>query len=163
MVEVSTHPQRVATPAPEAALLSPSPPHTIVTTAHRWGGDHEALRDLLDQSKTIAELLLTNFNGNGAFEQSSEAPGLSGMAQCAATLLNAAEVRANSLVLVAATQAAIHQAAALATHLAAISQEEIAEGKRGFNVGDAFVGRCYWTLKKLTDRAIDELMRKPAA
>lgn len=160
MVKVSTRPHKTATPVSEAVTAvtePPIPPHTVMATAPRGSDENESLRALLDQSTIIVKLLITNFDGDGAFESPSEAPGLPGMVQCVVTLLTAAECRANNLLLSVVTRDAIHQAAALAIHLAALSKEELEEGKRGFNFGDAFVATCYCTLKQLTDRAIDEL------
>lgn len=167
MNEVSTYPQRAATtPVAEAVTAAtepPIPPHAIVASAHGGTAEHNSVFVLLTQSKTIAELLNFNFSGDANFERPSEAPGLAGMVQCVVTLLTAAEAAAKSLALTAATRSAIHEAAALAIHLAAASKETLLEGVRCFNYGDAFVGMCYSTLGNLADRAIDELLRKPAA
>ncbi|HWT21673.1 MAG TPA: hypothetical protein VN280_22450 [Variovorax sp.] len=134
-----------------------------MATVQGGNAEHDSVFELLTQSKTIAELLNFNFSGDANFERPSEAPGLAGMVQCVVTLLTAAEAAAKGLALPAATRNAIHEAAALAIHLAAASKETLLEGTRCFNYGDAFVGMCYSTLKSLADRAIDELVRKPAA
>ena len=165
MVKVSTRPHKPATPVAVTVTAVAKPPisPSVIASAHGRSDEHNSLFELLNQSKTIAELLHFNFSGHGSFDRPSEAPGLAGIVQCVVTLLTAAEAAAKSLTLPAATRNAIHEAAALAIHLAAASKGTLLKDTRCFSYGDAFVGMCYSTLRNLADRAIDELLRKPAA
>lgn len=160
MIEASTSREQVATPVAEST--APTPPQ-IMTTAHHWSDAHHSLFVLLEQSKTIAELLHFNYSGDGNFERPSEAPGVARIAQSVADHLVAAEAAANALPLAAATRNAIYDAAALATHLAAASEGTRLDGKLCFNYGDPFVGKCYAALRNHAERAIAELLSKSAA
>lgn len=148
-----------ATLAPAGATEPPRPPrppaplHLVAAPS----SDSEQLAALLDQAVIVATLLAHNFSGDGSFDDPSDAPGLTGMVDCVASLLATANARAAGLGATQAVQKTILHASSLADHLSACSQDELYGGQRGFRLGDQFLGMCYWTVEQHVQRAIDDL------
>lgn len=152
MGNVSTRPQKAATPVTAAVtpVTTPKPVRQL---------DQEgALYDLLDQAKTICNLIAHNFGGDGSFEDPSAAPGIVPLFACVADLMRAADILAPDLDAHPAVANNIEQARGLAEHLLGMSEERWLgddQETRIFRIGDCEVSMGYWTIEKLIGSAME--------
>lgn len=151
MTNVTTRPKKAATPV-TAAVTSVTTPKLV-----RLVDQEGALYDLLDQAKTICNLIAHNFGGDGSFEEPSSAPGIAPLFACVTDLMKAADRLTTDLVAPLVANK-IEQAHGLAEHLQGLSEEKVVLGStpcQGFRIGDLTVSMGYWTIEKLIESAME--------